>query len=1338
MKTGSWKSTASLALFAGCLLWSGLASAQTTIPGGTVINQTWTSANSPYIIQGDITVPSGASLTIEQGVEVHFTSSDNMSSGSDTSRVELIVAGAIDVNGTSSNPVKFIPDTGTTAAGTNQSHWWGIHVESTATQADFDHIDLQNAQNGLRTDATGSVLNLRDSVIRNTYSESLHITAGNVTVDTVEFYDGRYRGIEAFNAGTVATVTNSKIYDNGNYGILATNGAELDLTNSIVSSNSSHGLYLELENGSSATHDIVNCTIDDNGGSGVYVRSVSGTSARANVLNSLVTSNSSYGIQAQYNYGTIDVSYSNIWNNTSGNFYNMSATGAGNLNTNPLYANAPTDYALTSRSPARFGADNGQDMGAVPYAGAQTTNWTGYLWTDTTLTASNSPYLITGDLTVPSGVTLTIEEGVELHFDAGDQMLAGSSVNRVVLTVAGAIDVNGTSSNPVKFIPDTGTTASGSNQSHWTGIHVESTATQADFDHIDLQNAQNGLRTDATGSVLNLRDSVIRNTYSESLHIAAGNVTVDTVEFYDGRYRGIEAFNAGTVATVTNSKIYDNGNYGILATNGAELDLTNSIVSSNSSHGLYLELENGSSATHDIVNCTIDDNGGSGVYVRSVSGTSARAKVLNSLVTNNSSYGIQAQYNYGTIDVSYSNIWNNTSGNFYNMSATGAGNLSANPLYVNAPTDYSLQSSSTSIDAGTANGAPGFDIEGNTRPVDGNGINGAEYDMGAYEYGASSVCGDGAVGAGESCDDGANNGSYGYCNATCDGLAAYCGDGTVQSNHEECDDGNSDNTDSCTDTCESATCGDGYVQSGEACDDGNSDNTDSCTTACAAPTCGDGFVQSGETCDDGNSDNTDSCTNTCEAPTCGDGYVQSGEECDDGNNIDTDSCSNACTTAGCGDGVVQSGEECDDGNSDNTDSCLDTCVAASCGDGFVQSGEACDDGNSDNTDGCLNTCIAATCGDGFVHAGVELCDDADADNTDNCLDTCEPASCGDGYVQAGVEQCDDGNSVETDGCSNSCTTTFCGDGVVQSGEACDDGNDDNTDGCTTECANAVCGDGYVEAGVEECDDGNSSNTDACTNACRDAVCGDGYEHAGVEGCDDGNQNDTDGCTNACKLATCGDGVVDPGEECDDGNASNTDLCLDTCVAASCGDGFRQQGEACDDGNDDDTDDCLSTCQRAGCGDGFVHEGVEECDDGNGSDEDACLITCEEATCGDGFLHEGVEECDDGNTEDGDGCSASCLTEAGDDVGADAGADAGSDAGYDAGADAGADAGYDAGSDAGVGADGGQTVENGQTAADEGCGCSANQDSPNPANGIYLLLVAFGLAILRRRTSHTNR
>ena len=64
-------------------------------------------------------------------------------------------------------------------------------------------------------------------------------------------------------------------------------------------------------------------------------------------------------------------------------------------------------------------------------------------------------------------------------------------------------------------------------------------------------------------------------------------------------------------------------------------------------------------------------------------------------------------------------------------------------------------------------------------------------------------CGNTVTEIGETCDDGANNGLAGYCNATCTGTVAVslCGNGTINAG-EACDDGNNTNGDACSATCQ--------------------------------------------------------------------------------------------------------------------------------------------------------------------------------------------------------------------------------------------------------------------------------------------------------------------------------------------------------------------------------------------------------------------------------------------------------------------------------------------------------------------------------------------------------
>ncbi|MGK0358272.1 MAG: cysteine-rich repeat protein, partial [Bradymonadia bacterium] len=124
------------------------------------------------------------------------------------------------------------------------------------------------------------------------------------------------------------------------------------------------------------------------------------------------------------------------------------------------------------------------------------------------------------------------------------------------------------------------------------------------------------------------------------------------------------------------------------------------------------------------------------------------------------------------------------------------------------------------------------------------------------------VCGDGAVGGGEECDDGNVDAGDG-CAADCT-IEPGCGNGRIELD-EACDDGNLDNGDGCDDQCQfEVFCGNGNVDAGEACDDGNLDAGDGCSADCQfEQVCGNGAVEGTEQCDDGNVDNGDGCDALC-------------------------------------------------------------------------------------------------------------------------------------------------------------------------------------------------------------------------------------------------------------------------------------------------------------------------------------------------------------------------------------------------------------------------------------------------------------------------------------------
>jgi cysteine-rich repeat protein len=93
---------------------------------------------------------------------------------------------------------------------------------------------------------------------------------------------------------------------------------------------------------------------------------------------------------------------------------------------------------------------------------------------------------------------------------------------------------------------------------------------------------------------------------------------------------------------------------------------------------------------------------------------------------------------------------------------------------------------------------------------------------------SSCACPGGTEGVQVCAEDGT---SFGECD--CGGTTSDCGNGALDAG-EECDDGNAINDDGCTNACSLPTCGDGVVQEGEDCDDAGAvgGELDTCPSNC--------------------------------------------------------------------------------------------------------------------------------------------------------------------------------------------------------------------------------------------------------------------------------------------------------------------------------------------------------------------------------------------------------------------------------------------------------------------------------------------------------------------------
>ena len=130
-------------------------SAQTYVSGGIFTNTTWTFANSPYIVTGNVVVFPGFSLTIEPGVTVKFDSATSL----EIRQATLVAAG------TSTDNIIFTSNSANPVMGSWGNSDGGIWINGTSTGTLFNHCLVEYSTTGIN--ATNIIAYLKNSIIRN-------------------------------------------------------------------------------------------------------------------------------------------------------------------------------------------------------------------------------------------------------------------------------------------------------------------------------------------------------------------------------------------------------------------------------------------------------------------------------------------------------------------------------------------------------------------------------------------------------------------------------------------------------------------------------------------------------------------------------------------------------------------------------------------------------------------------------------------------------------------------------------------------------------------------------------------------------------------------------------------------------------------------------------------------------------------------------------------------------------------------------------------------------------------------------------------------------------------
>lgn len=296
-------------------------------PGILTQNQTWRTTESPYIIQGDIRIRGGATLTVEPGVEVRFTRIDSMPDPNGASMTELIVQGGLMAVGTQDRKIVFT----SAESFPSKGNWGGILYQATTEPENMMRFaTIMFADQGVVSEgAAPSVENCEIGLC------GIGMNLGLSTALNV-----RYNTIRDCNIGVVSSNSN--------------------IRNNLFIDNQTGVALLGNDN---FEHNTVDCLI------GVQV-DFGNPTIKNNIIAYTGSTKAIYGINQTQPLATPTVSFNDIFNYTFA-FNGTNGTGTANLEEDPLFIGGiPYNYQLqtqaagyASDSPALTGGENGVQMG---------------------------------------------------------------------------------------------------------------------------------------------------------------------------------------------------------------------------------------------------------------------------------------------------------------------------------------------------------------------------------------------------------------------------------------------------------------------------------------------------------------------------------------------------------------------------------------------------------------------------------------------------------------------------------------------------------------------------------------------------------------------------------------------------------------------------------------------------------------------------------------------------------------------------------------------------------------------------------------------------------------
>jgi parallel beta-helix repeat protein/predicted outer membrane repeat protein len=493
--------------------------ADTTHVSSGQVYGTWSSSGSPYIVEGNINVPTDSTLTIASGVMVLFDS---------TYQFTIDSAATLSAQGTEIDSVIFNQNPNHSPA----RNWKGIKFNKASNTSILSYCVIKKANSSGISLSYSDIIFSHCTITSNSNSATekaggIDCFHSNATIEYCHITENT--GVQGGGVNCIysdATINNNFFYSNLaiNGGGLYVQNSNVTVTKNIFDTNGANvasggGVYLEAVHGDYFAFNVLNNNTAQSKGAGLVLAD----SCAINIFN-----NTFYGNHSDIAAGGVifddktSSAFTNniVWGNRADIAnpairidhganptitycdIDTNVTGTGNINSYPIFLDSASgEFDLMAGSPCIDAGDatlpkdpdsSRVDIGALPYF--HPNHLLGDIWGS--LSATWNPYYIMAPARVPNESTLIVQAGVIIKSMSPSYGITVDT--NAILTVAG------TSANQVTMTADDTSTG-------WKGLEFRNADNSSRLTYANLAFAKSSA-VKLTNSDITIENSSIRKS----------------------------------------------------------------------------------------------------------------------------------------------------------------------------------------------------------------------------------------------------------------------------------------------------------------------------------------------------------------------------------------------------------------------------------------------------------------------------------------------------------------------------------------------------------------------------------------------------------------------------------------------------------------------------------------------------------------------------------------------------------------------------------------------------------------------------------------------------------